>query len=244
MTCMIIVNIRKYRMIVMLNEEKISLMTKLALYEQKEGKKQIPMSSYYKGDYVSLNVLNSAIIGTIAYLLIVATVILINAEDIVERLTEIDLIAVGKQILTYYLIFIVCYLVIAYIFYSVKFKSVRVKLNQYNADLKQLYEMYKADKSSKDDAFGRSEASSKHMKKSRAEKEKTIKERPVKERTVKERTVKERIVKERSVKEKFMRDRTVREGVVNVRKNEESPSYEEDLNDILELIEEDETDNS
>ena len=62
------------RMVIMLNEEKISLMTKLALYEQKEGKKQIPMSGYYKGDYVSLNVLNSTIIGTIAYIMIIGTI--------------------------------------------------------------------------------------------------------------------------------------------------------------------------
>lgn len=160
----------------MLNEEKISLMTKLALYEQKEGKKQIPMSGYYKGDYVSLNVLNSAIIGTIAYLMIVGTIILINAEELVEKLTEIDLVAEGKQILTYYLLFIVCYLLVAYIFYSWKFKSIRVKLNQYNADLKKLYAMYKGEQGPK----------------------------------------KEVVPKEEAV-----------------------PSYDEDLNDILELIEED-----
>ncbi len=169
----------------MLNEEKISLMTKLALYEQKEGKKQIPMSGYYKGDYVSLNVLNSAIIGTIAYLLIIGTIILINAEALVEKLTEIDLIAVGKQLLTYYLIFIVCYMLVAYIFYSIKFKSVRAKLNQYNADLKNLYAMYKNDKDSKKEVL------------------------------------KKEVLKKEVVK------------------REETPSYDEDLNDILELIEED-----
>lgn len=133
------------RMVVMLNEEKISLMTKLALYEQKEGKKEIPMSGYYKGDYVSLNVLNSAIIGTIAYIMIIGTIILINAEEIVNKLTELDLIGIGKQLLTYYLVFIVCYMLIAYIFYTVKFKKIRVKLNNYNADLKALYAMYKSD---------------------------------------------------------------------------------------------------
>lgn len=165
----------------MLNEEKISLMTRLALYEQKEGKKQIPMSGYYKGDYVSLNVLNSAIIGTIAYLLIIGTIILINAEELVDKLTEIDLIAEGKRILTYYLVFIVCYLLIAYVFYSIKFKTVRVKLNQYNADLKKLYAMYKNEQGSN---------------------------------------------KEQSSKKEIVR-------------KEEVPSYDDDLNDILELIEED-----
>ena len=192
----------------MLNEEKISLMTKLALYEQKEGKKQIPMSGYYKGDYVSLNVLNSAIIGTIAYLLIIGTIILINAEELVEKLTEIDLIEVGKQILTYYLIFIVCYLLIAYIFYSIKFKSVRAKLNQYNADLKKLYEIYRTDKASKDDLLEKEEIPSNREKKVRKEK------------------------KEKLTKMK-------KKAIVQEQEKEETPSYDEDLNDILELIEED-----
>ncbi len=190
----------------MLNEEKISLMTKLALYEQKEGRKQIPMSGYYKGDYVSLNVLNSVIIGTIAYLLIIGTIILINAESLVEKLTEIDLIATGKQILTYYLIFIVCYIVVAYIFYRWKFKAVRVKLNQYNADLKQLYEMYKNEPGSK-------EAVSK------------------KEVTPKKEAV--------SRKETVSRREAVSGKKVVSKKKEETPSYDDDLNDILELIEED-----
>ncbi len=208
----------------MLNEEKISLMTKLALYEQNEGKKQIPMSGYYKGDYVSLNVLNSAIIGTIAYLLIVATIILINAEEIVEKLTEIDLLSVGKQILTYYLVFIVGYLIVSYIFYSVKFKSVRVKLNQYNADLKKLYEMYRGDKAAKEDVFSKDDS--------------VIKKTGIKrERPQKEKVVKKKLVKEVIVKEKNEKERIIKEGVVNVRKNDVSPSYEEDLNDILELIE-------
>ncbi len=154
-------------MVVMLNEEKISLMTKLALYEQKEGKKQIPMSGYYKGDYVSLNVLNSVIIGTIAYILIVGMIILINAEELVNKITEIDLVTVGKQILTYYVVFILCYAAIAYAFYSVKFKSVRVKLNQYNADLKKLYEMYKKEGSVKEDTMFSKELPVKKIKRAR-----------------------------------------------------------------------------
>ncbi len=130
----------------MLNEEKISLMTKLALYEQGEGKKDIPMSGYYKGDYVSLKVMNSAIVATVAYILVIGSLILINAEELLNRLTEIDLVAVGRQILIYYIGFLAGYCVIAYIFYSIKFKTVRCKLNQYNADLKKLFELYKKDR--------------------------------------------------------------------------------------------------
>ncbi len=56
----------------MLNEERIKLMTKLALYEQKEGKRDIPMSHYYKGDYVSYHMIRSSILATLGFLFCVA----------------------------------------------------------------------------------------------------------------------------------------------------------------------------
>ena len=38
----------------MLNEEKIKVMNKLAMYEQGEGKKYLPVSRYYRSDYIGL----------------------------------------------------------------------------------------------------------------------------------------------------------------------------------------------
>ena len=43
----------------MLNNEKIILMTKLSLYEQKNQKKEIKTSKYFRGDYMSLKMLKS-----------------------------------------------------------------------------------------------------------------------------------------------------------------------------------------
>mgnify|MGYP006964168553 CR=1 FL=1 len=39
----------------MLNEERVKLMVQLASYEQKEGKEDFKVSSYYKKDYVSFH---------------------------------------------------------------------------------------------------------------------------------------------------------------------------------------------
>ena len=43
----------------MLNEEKIKIMNKLAMYEQGEGKKYLPVSRYYRSDSVSYTHLRS-----------------------------------------------------------------------------------------------------------------------------------------------------------------------------------------
>ena len=48
----------------MLNEERIRLMTRMAAYEEHEGKKDIAISEYFRGDYISFQLLKSAIYAT------------------------------------------------------------------------------------------------------------------------------------------------------------------------------------
>ena len=36
----------------MINEEKVKIMTKLAMYEQGKGRKYLPVSRYYRSDYI------------------------------------------------------------------------------------------------------------------------------------------------------------------------------------------------
>ena len=38
----------------MINEEKVKIMTKIAMYEQGAGKKYLPVSKYYRSDYIGL----------------------------------------------------------------------------------------------------------------------------------------------------------------------------------------------
>lgn len=51
----------------MLNEERIKLMTKMACYEADEGRKNVAIGSYFRGDYIGLQVIKSIISATIAY---------------------------------------------------------------------------------------------------------------------------------------------------------------------------------
>ncbi len=126
----------------MVNEEKVALMTKLALYEEKEGKKNIPLGKYYKDDYVSMNVVATFIWSTFAYLLILGAIIFMHLEEMMVELATMDYVKVGTQVAIGYAIMLVVSIVIAYIVYTIKFKRVRVSLNEYNGNLKKLYMMY------------------------------------------------------------------------------------------------------
>lgn len=126
----------------MINEEKVALMTKLALYEEKEGKKSIPLGKYYKEDYVGLHMLNTVIVATFSYVLILAVIVFSHLEEMMAEIANMDYVKAGKDILIGYVIMILAYALISYIVYSIKFKRVRKSLNEYNGNLKKLYNMY------------------------------------------------------------------------------------------------------
>ncbi|MBQ2744414.1 MAG: hypothetical protein IJF37_02165 [Lachnospiraceae bacterium] len=129
----------------MINEEKIALMTKLALYEEKEGKKALPMGKYYKEDYVSLHMVNTVIIATFSYLLILAVIVFSHLEDMMANIANMDIIKLGKDVVIGYVVMLVAYIIISYVVYTIKFKRVRKSLNEYNGNLKKLYNMYSKD---------------------------------------------------------------------------------------------------
>ena len=52
----------------MLNKEKVRLMTKLARYEQKEEKRYLKISKYYRSDYIGIALLKNFFASTIAYI--------------------------------------------------------------------------------------------------------------------------------------------------------------------------------
>ena len=53
--------------IIMLNERKVKLMTRLTMYEKREGKHTIPMTKYFTDDFISWNMIKTVVAITFAY---------------------------------------------------------------------------------------------------------------------------------------------------------------------------------
>ncbi len=127
----------------MLNNDKIRLMTKLALYEQKEGKKNIAGGKYYRSDYVSLAMINSAIIATLAYILILGSIVLVNIETVLSVMTAFDMLELGRIVVVAYIIYMLIYLTITYIIARLRYDNIKSELKSYDNNLKELYTIYK-----------------------------------------------------------------------------------------------------
>ena len=103
----------------MLNNDKIRLMTKLALYENKEGKEDIRLSKYYKTDFVRYQVIKSLIYSTIGYALILVLLFLYKSEYIIQNAVTLDYKTIGVYILGFYIIIVAVYGLASFVGYSI-----------------------------------------------------------------------------------------------------------------------------
>ncbi len=126
----------------MLNEERIRLMTKMAAYEENEGKKTIPISNYFRGDYISFQVVKGAISATIAFALVIAMYVYYDLEIFLEDIYKMDLVALLKTVLTTYACILIGYMLISYIVYSYRYTKAKKSLHSYFSQLRELYVMY------------------------------------------------------------------------------------------------------
>lgn len=126
----------------MLNEEKIKIMNKLAIYEQGEGKKYLPVSRYYRSDYIGLALIKNFFLVTIGYCLILAGIAAYFGEYLVDNIHKMDLVAVGRNAVIGYVVVLVVFSVATYIQYSVKYHKAKKSVKEYYQELTQLNKIY------------------------------------------------------------------------------------------------------
>ena len=130
----------------MLNNKKIRIMTKLALYEQKEGKEDIRLGKYYKTDYVRLQVLKTVVCVTVGYLLILLMIGMYKAEYIISKLVTFNFVRIGQYILGFYIMVMAVFITGSIIGYSLKYDNSRKNLSKYYKSLKKLSSFYQEEK--------------------------------------------------------------------------------------------------
>ena len=114
----------------MLNEEKIKLMTRMAAYEENEGKRSMQIGNYFRSDYIGLQVMKSVISATIAFAIVIAMYIFYDFESVMKEIYQVDLLATGKQILIAYVVFVGIYAVITYIIYAYRYTKAKKSLKK------------------------------------------------------------------------------------------------------------------
>ena len=124
----------------MVREEKVKLMTKIAIYEKHQGKTEIPMHEYYKGDYVRIHTLKAVIFATAAFAIILALLAVYKLDYILANVIKIDYRRTAIIIGLIYAVWILVYWLSARILYAKRYENSRSNIIIYNHHLKKLQE--------------------------------------------------------------------------------------------------------
>lgn len=126
----------------MLNEERVKLMTRMASYESGEGKKNMNIGKYFRGDYISMQVLKSIISSTIAFGICFALYLFYDFEHFMQDIYQMDLVQFAKDVLLIYVVVVAGYSLVTYIIYSIRYKKARKSLKKYYNNLRKLSGLY------------------------------------------------------------------------------------------------------
>lgn len=129
----------------MLDSNKIKIMTKLAIYEEKEGKEDIKSNKYYKNDYVRFNLIKTILSFTAGYVIILLLIGFYNMEYIIAKAVTINYKEIGMKILGVYLILFIIYVFVSISVSIYRYDKSRKRLSSYYKNLKELREIYKED---------------------------------------------------------------------------------------------------
>lgn len=126
----------------MIHEERTRMMTKLAIYEKRHGRRELQITKYAPGDYITLHMLYSFVCGTLGFVIIAALGVLYNLEALMLELFQMDILYFARNVLIIYIIFMGVYLSFCYAFLSFRYARYKRRVNKYLMRLKELYRYY------------------------------------------------------------------------------------------------------
>jgi len=127
----------------MLNQSKVRLLTKLAVYEKsQEGKKNIAIRKNFKGDFVSFGIIKTIIAVTVAYLMCVAVYFMCNVQFYVDNILYLDYKTLFFTIGKYYLLVVIAFGLISFLYYTYVFEVAKKDTDKYILRLRKLEKYY------------------------------------------------------------------------------------------------------
>ena len=113
-------------------------MTKMASYEEGEGKEYMPIKQYYRKDYVGLGMIKTFITSSIAFGILFLCWVLYDMDNITYILSNRDLTELGMFVLVIYIIFIAVYQVIALGVYNWRYSRATASIKGYHSVMKKV----------------------------------------------------------------------------------------------------------
>ena len=126
----------------MLNEDKVKLMSKMAMFEKTEGKKALETDKYSKRDFIFVQVIKTWVLSTVGFGMVFLLTLLLCVDTIAVVLASVSLSVILILIATAYLLCIVLSGIFARYKAVKDYEEAKHILSPYKDCVKQLAGMY------------------------------------------------------------------------------------------------------
>lgn len=125
----------------MVDEKKVKLMTRLAIYEKHEKSRGLVMSKYFQGDFVRYNILKTLVSVTICFWAVVGYYVFTNFDVLLITVSEVDYFDVMYKLLGAFAKVALVYFAASFLIYNLRYEKAKKGLIRYNSDLRDLIEL-------------------------------------------------------------------------------------------------------
>ena len=126
----------------MVNEDRIKLMTRMAAYEKEEHKVNKKIVSFFRSDYISMQMLKSVVSTTIVFAIMFGLYVLYDFEVFMKEIYQMDMFEFAKSVIIIYIIFLGVILLITYVVSLYRYNRALQSTKLYYANLKKLSRIY------------------------------------------------------------------------------------------------------
>ena len=126
----------------MLNNKKVQIMSKIALYEHGEGKETLKLNKYLKDDYTSVKLLSSVPLGILTALLLTALMFCMDTDWPLKLYSSIGGTLAVLIYVASFVVFVVLYCLFSAYMFKLKYDRHRGNLRRYGLDLRRLETIY------------------------------------------------------------------------------------------------------
>lgn len=126
----------------MLNEDKIKLMTSIAMFEKREGKHIVPANRFFRSDYISGRMMRSFFAYTVCFILCALIWVLYSMERLLNVMELNEVMGAARMGVIVYVAGLVLYLIITGLVSSKRYEYARRGMRVYIAKLKRLEKRY------------------------------------------------------------------------------------------------------
>ena len=124
-----------------MDKKKIWEMSRLAMFEEEDGREDLSVAFYYKRDYVALGLLSNFLLISIAYVIIVAGIILYKLDYLTENFSSMDYSVMIAAVVIFYFLLLGIYSAIVFTLRSLRHAKAKRRVQEYYDELNDLLEV-------------------------------------------------------------------------------------------------------